>query len=186
MRNTMIDSTCNVLAWLLAVAATTASAQTAAPPSTPPAETAASTGLEAFAWLSGCWEGKVNQRDFREEWLPLRGDVMVGASQTVLQGKTQSYEFLRLEPRPDGVYYVPIPSGHKETAFKLAGRKLEGDDEIFTFENTTAEFPQRILYRHASKGWLYAHVGGQINGETKEVIYPFQHVDCQSGEFLHK
>ncbi|HEY1459276.1 MAG TPA: DUF6265 family protein [Casimicrobiaceae bacterium] len=182
----MIDSIRTALSWLLAACTVTVSAQTPAPPSAPPAQPVAPAGLEAFAWLAGCWEGKVNQRDFREEWLPLRGDVMVGASQTALQGKTQSYEFLRLEPRPDGVYYVPTPSGHKETAFKVTGRKLEGEDEIFTFENTTGEFPQRILYRHASKGWLYAHVGGQINGENKEVIYPMQHVDCQTGEFLHK
>jgi hypothetical protein len=25
------------------------------------------------AWLEGCWRGAVNQREFREHWLPLRG-----------------------------------------------------------------------------------------------------------------
>jgi hypothetical protein len=147
---------------------------------------AGSPALQPLAWLAGCWEGKVNQREFREEWLPLKGDVMVGASQTAMQGKTQTYEYLRLEPRADGVYYVPLPSGHKEGAFKLAGKTVDGEDEIFTFESASDEFPQRIIYRHAARGWLYAHVGGKVNGEAKEVIYPMQRVDCQTGEFLHK
>ncbi|MEP6941586.1 MAG: DUF6265 family protein [Betaproteobacteria bacterium] len=164
-----------------------ATAQTWTPPSgSAPSQPGAASPLQAFAWLAGCWEGKVNQREFREEWLPLKGDIMVGASQTAMQGKTQTFEYLRIEPRADGIYYVPSPSGRKESAFKLAGKKIDGDDEIFTFENISGEFPQRILYRHAAKGWLFAHVGGQVNGETKEVIYPMQRVDCQSGEFLHR
>ena len=164
-----------LLAVLLAVFSVAARAQPAPP-----------TSLDAFAWLAGCWEGKVNQRDFREEWLPLRGEIMVGASQTAMLGKTVSYEFLRLEPRPDGIYYIPLPSGHKEDLFKMASRKTDGDDEIFTFENVSNEFPQRIIYRHASAGQLFAHVGGQINGEPKEVIYPMHHVDCQTGEAIRK
>src|SRR5258708_1695036 len=114
----------------------------------PPAAPAAPLPLQDFAWLAGCWEGKVNQRDFREEWLPLRGDIMVGASQTASLGKTQSYEFLRLEPRADAIYYIPIPSGHKETLFRMTSKKTDGEDVIFTFENPTGDFPQRIIYRH--------------------------------------
>jgi hypothetical protein len=174
-----------LLASLAAIALGPAStvAQTTAGPAPPPDTPSP---LEAFAWLAGCWEGKVNQRDFREEWLPLRGDVMVGASQTAMQGKTLSYEYLRLEPRADAVYYIPVPSGKKETLFRLSGKKIDGNDEIFTFENVTGEFPQRIIYRRGTEGWLYAHVEGAINGETKQVIYPMRRVDCESGELIRK
>jgi hypothetical protein len=162
-------------------------AQTApVPPATQAPAAARSSPLEPFAWLAGCWEGKVNQRDFREEWLPLRGEIMVGASQTAMLGKTLSYEFLRLEPRADAIYYIPVPSGRKEGLFKMVSRKTDGDDEIFTFENASAEFPQRIIYRHGTGGWLYATVGGQVNGQAKEVIYPMRHVDCQTAEHIRK
>jgi hypothetical protein len=169
---------------LFAALPVAAMAQTPAVPQ-PPAP-ATPLPLAAFAWLAGCWEGKVNQRDFREEWLPLRGEVMVGASQTAMLGKTLSYEFLRLEPRADAIYYIPMPSGRKDEAFKMVSRKTDGEDEIFTFENASNEFPQRIIYRHAADGWLYAHVGGQVNGEAKEVIYPMRHVDCQTGTPIRK
>jgi hypothetical protein len=173
-----------ILALLAASALTPISASAQATAPTPPPN--APSRLEAFAWLAGCWEGKANQRDFREEWLPLRGDVMVGASQTAMQGKTLSYEYLRLEPRADVVYYISAPSGKKETPFRLSDKKVDGDNEIFTFENVSGEFPQRITYRHATEGWLYAYVEGEINGERKQVIYPMRHVDCQTGESIRR
>lgn len=175
------NHSCRTLIALLAALPVAAAAQYTPPAQAPAGAAAKPPSLEAFAWLAGCWEGKVNQRDFREEWLPLRGEIMVGASQTAMLGKTVSYEFLRLEPRADAIYYVPMPSGRADEAFKMVSRTTDDEDEIFTFENTGNKFPQRIIYRHAGNGWLYAHVGGQVNGEAKEVIYPMRHVDCQTG-----
>ena len=162
------------------LAATCAIAQPApVPPTAPAAPT-----LDALGWLHGCWEGKVNLRDFREEWLPLRGEMMVGVSQTVLEGKMLDFEYLRLEPRPGGVFYVAAPSGKKETVFRLTARTVDGGDEIFTFENTADEFPQRLIYRRGTEGWLYAHVEGTINGEKRKVIYPMRRVDCRTSELI--
>jgi hypothetical protein len=157
----------------------------AAPANTAVPANPAST-LEPFGWLHGCWDGKVNQRDFREEWLPLRGDMMIGVSQTVSQGKTQDFEYLRLELRPEGIFYVAVPSGKKETSFRLSGRTRDGENEIFTFENPVDEFPQRIIYRRGSEGWLYAHVEGKLNGLPRSVIYPMRRVDCTSGELIRQ
>jgi hypothetical protein len=155
-----------------------------APAASAPANPAST--LEPFGWLHGCWDGKVNQRDFREEWLPLRGDMMIGVSQTVSQGKTQDFEYLRLELRPEGIFYVAVPSGKKETSFRLLGRTRDGENEIFTFENPVDEFPQRIIYRRATEGWLYAHVEGKLNGLPRSVIYPMRRVDCASGELIRQ
>lgn len=161
-----------------------------------PASTAAPTGtaapndrtspLEPFAWLHGCWDGKVNQRDFREEWLPLRGDMMIGVSQTDSLGKTLDYTYLRLESRPEGVFYVALPSGKKETSFRYSGKTVDDGREIFTFENPVDEFPQRILYRRGTEGWLYAHVEGKIGEQPRSVIYPMRRVDCATGTFIRQ
>jgi hypothetical protein len=173
-------------------AATAQDAATVSAPSAPPNTAAPATSvnptssLEPFGWLHGCWDGKVNQRDFREEWLPLRGDMMIGVSQTVSQGKTQDFEYLRLELRPEGVFYVAVPSGKKETSFRFSSKTLDGDSEIFTFENPVDEFPQRIIYRRGSEGWLYAHVEGKQNGQPRSVIYPMRRVDCASGELIRQ
>ena len=168
-------------AFALLFAAATAGAQ--APPST-------DDPLAPLAWLDGCWRGSVNQRDFREQWMPLRGGMLIGVSQIVMGGKTQGYEYLRIEARADGIYYIATPAGAKEDAFKFTGKTIDtaGDrgDELFAFERSSSEFPQRIIYRRASGGWLYAQVEGKVNGAERQVIYPMRRIDCASGAFIEK
>ena len=142
--------------------------------------------LASLSWLDGCWRGEVAQYEFREHWLPLRGGLMVGAGHVVFQGKTQDYGYLRLETRPDGVYYVSISSAKKEAAFRLASATLDDKDTIFTFTRSGDEFPQRIVYRRGIDGWLYGSVEGKVKGEEKKVIYPMRRVDCQSGDLIRK
>jgi hypothetical protein len=173
-----------------ALVATSAAAQTAPLPGPGAAEPKAqdSAALAPLAWLEGCWRGNVNQREYREQWMPLRGGMLIGVSQTVTQGKTQGYEYLRLESRPDGVFYVAVPVGRAETAFRLDEQTVDkaGDrnDEIFTFVNPRPEFPQRIVYRRASEGWLYAAVEGKVGGADRQVTYPMRRIDCESGELI--
>ena len=162
---------------LAIVMAGAARAQGGASPEAAPAVSAESV-LASLAWLEGCWRGSVNQREYREQWMPLRGNLMVGVSQTVADGKTQDYEFLRIEPRTDGVYYVATSPGKPETAFRFVDetvdRTRDRNDHIFTFSNAALEFPQKIVYRRASEGWLYASVEGKVNGADRQVIYPMR------------
>jgi uncharacterized protein DUF6265 len=161
-------------------------AQADAPKAAPASAPEPDSRLAQLAWLEGCWRGSVNKREFREHWLPLRGNLMVGASHTVVEGKTQDYEYLRLEPRADGVYYVTTPPGQRENSFRLSDVASEGDAQTFTFANTGDTFPQRLMYRRASEGWLYAQVDGKLNGEERKVIYPMRRIDCQSGDLIRK
>jgi hypothetical protein len=156
-------------------------------PKDAPKEAAAPTGpLAPFAWLSGCWAGNVNQRDFREYWHPLRGGMMVGVSHNAFRDRTVSYEHLRLEAKPDGVFYFATTAGQKEVPFKLTDTQKSGPDEIFTFTNGANAFPQLLTYRRATGGWLYVEVAGKQNGKDNKVIYPFRRVDCETGEFIRK
>jgi hypothetical protein len=162
-------------------------AKTVAPPSAEPANAVAPPlELSSLAWLDGCWRGEVAQYEFREHWLPLRGGMMVGAGHVVFQGKTQDYGYLRLETRPDGVYYVSISSSKMEIAFRLAETAIDDKDTIFTFTHPGDEFPQRVVYRRGIEGWLYASVEGKVKGVEKKVIYPMRRVDCQSGDLIRK
>jgi len=167
---------------MLAIAAFAVGAHAQTPSATAPAADVNSPA--SLDWLGGCWGGTVNQRDFREQWSPLRGTILLGVGSTVYQGKPQSYEYLRIEPRADGVYYVALPSGQKEAAFKLMSITTDDKDMTFTFENAEHDFPQRIQYRRGTEGWLYATVEGKLNGEDKTVIYPMRRIDCETGEFI--
>jgi hypothetical protein len=175
-----------------APAATAAPATPAAPATSPGTSPAAvviappSGPLAEFAWLTGCWRGTVNQREFREHWMPLRGNLLIGTGHTVTGDRTQDFEYIRLEPRGDAVHYVALPYGQKEASFKLAERTSDGPDTIWTFANPEHDFPQRIVYRRATEGWLYIHVEGKVKGEDRRIIYPLRRIDCEGGELIPK
>ena len=142
--------------------------------------------LAPLAWLQGCWRGEVNHREFREYWMPPQGDVMVGVGQLALDGRMNDYEYLRLESREGAVLFSQFSGDRKELAFKLATTATDDKDTVFTFANTTAEFPARLIYRRgATDGWLYETVEGSLNGTDKRVIYPLRRVDCETDEFIH-
>ena len=163
-----------------------------APPPAAPAEAATSAAapetsgpLAPLAWLEGCWQGNVNQREFREQWLPLRGGLLIGAGQSVLHGKMQDYQYMRVEPKSDGVYFAQFSGDRKETSFRLAGTQTADKDTIFTFANIAADaFPARLVYRRGSEGWLYETIEGTLNGGERRVIYPLRRVDCETGDFI--
>lgn len=149
---------------------------------TPPA-----TGpLAPLAWLTGCWWGDVNKHEFREYWHPLRGDMMIGVSRMALPDKVSSYEYLRLESRADGIYYVAAQKGKAESAFKLTKAGKDRADEVFTFSVEGTGFPTSITYRRGSGGWLYVEVAGVAQGRDHKVTYPFRRVSCETGEFIRK
>jgi hypothetical protein len=151
-----------------------------------PKPTAAAPTLSSLGWLEGCWKGSVNKREFREVWLPQRGGMMIGVSQTVRDDKTLDYEFLRLENRGDGAYYVASPPGKPESAFKLSQEVVDPADgaHTFVFLDPNATFPKRIAYRRATEGWLYIEVEGTVSGAPQRVIYPMRRINCESGEFI--
>lgn len=169
-----------VATFAIAQAPNAASSESAPKPTTLPLT------IESLGWLEGCWRGAVNQREFREYWLPLQGGMIVGAGHTVMQDKTQDFEYMRIEARPDGIYYVVVPSGKPETAFKLTSIAEDGRYTDFSFANGVDEFPQRIVYRRGSEGWLYASVEGKLNGEDRRVIYPMRRIGCESGDAILK
>jgi Domain of unknown function (DUF6265) len=173
------------LSLCLLLAAAPLSAQTPAPvePSKAPS---VPLELGSLAWLDGCWRSDVAKYTIREHWLPPGGGIMVGAGQTLLDGKSMDYQYLRLETRPDGVWYIAITADRKEASFKLTATASDSKDTIFTFTNRVDEFPQRVIYRRGTDGWLYASVEGKIKGEEKKVIYPMRRVDCQTGSFVLK
>jgi hypothetical protein len=185
-------------------------AQTAAPPPTPaaaptgapsvaapaigagapalPASTAGASRadpLAALSWLHGCWAGNVNQRDFTEQWTAPAAGMMLGLGHTVMNGKTLSFEFMRIEARADGtIAYVAEPTDKPEEGFVYQGPTDDRGMTSYTFSNAARDFPSQIIYQRSPGGELFAYVKGKINGADRQVVYPFHQVDCVSGKVL--
>ena len=95
---------------------------------------------------------------------------MLGMSRTVSGGRTLSFEYLRIESRPDGIYYVAHPRAKSPgTDFKL----VRSDRRQAVFENLSHDFPKRIIYRLNPDGSLTARVEG--DGSEKEKAQEFSY-----------
>jgi len=86
-------------------------------------------------------------------------------------GKTAEFEFLRIEQRDDGIYYVAQPNGQcPATDFKLT--RATGQQAVF--ENPAHDFPKRIIYKKLGDDSLTATIDG---GEgTKEITFSYQRI----------
>ena len=127
------------------------------------------TTIAELGWISGAWVQRSERASVEEHWTSAAGGTMLGVSRTVAGGKTVAFEFLRIEERADGIYYVAQPGGRAATDFKLT--KLEGQKAVF--ENPTHDFPKRILYWRNSDGSLTARIDGGADS-TKAQEFPFK------------
>lgn len=145
-----------VLVALLALLITNASTQT--------------TTLAELAWMAGNWEtAPGGRRQVEEHWTQAAGASMMGMSRTVAGDKTVEFEYLRIEQRADGIYYVAHPKARcPGTDFKLT--RASATEVVF--ENPQHDFPKRIIYRKGADDSLTAIVDG---GEgSKAITYAYR------------
>ena len=153
-----------VAVWLLGQAIRTLSAgPQAAPaaPSAPPAATPTTTvSIADLAFMTGSWRLTRGDSVVEEHWTGPRGGTLFGVGRTMRGERTPAFEFLRIEARRDGIYYVASPSGRPATPFKL--RQFAKDRVVF--ENRAHDFPQRIAYWREGER-LCAEVSGTSKGK---------------------
>jgi hypothetical protein len=141
-----------------------------------PIAKAQSVSLADFAGLSGCWERTDKSGvTISEMWMKPAGNSMMGTGRTVKNGKTVDFEFLRIEQRDDGIFYIAKPKANAtETAFKL---KTPVTDS-YVFENPDHDFPQRIIYKISANA-LAARIEGTMNGKTRGIDFPSTRTSCE-------
>src|SRR5687767_15245664 len=86
-----------------------------------PITTAQSHSISELSWIAGDWQSAPGGRaQVEEHWIHPAGGSMLGMSRTVAGTRTVEFEFLRIEQREDGIYYVAQPKGRcPATDFKL-------------------------------------------------------------------
>src|SRR5262245_58746151 len=81
---------------------------------------AATAKVEDLSWLSGDWQTTMGRSQTDEHWTGVAGGSLMGLSRTVSGNRTASFEYLRIETRPDGIYYVAHPGARSPgVGFKL-------------------------------------------------------------------
>ena len=127
--------------------------------------------LADIGWLAGNWEMSAGARCIEEHWTAPSSNLLVGMSRTVEGGRTTSFEFVRIEARADGIYYVAQPGGRPPFDFKLAS---DVASELVFVNPGHADHLKRIVYRHQADDGLAARIEGEDSGRPFAVDYPYR------------
>jgi hypothetical protein len=128
--------------------------------------------LAQFAWLAGNWRLEEEGATRTDEiWTTPSSNLMLGMSRTLKGGKTVAFEFVSLQKRDDGVYYVAQPGGRPPVDFRLASY---ADGEAVFVNPGHADHLQRIVYRHNADGSLNARIEGSNNGKAFAKDYAYR------------
>jgi hypothetical protein len=108
--------------------------------------------------------------------MPPAGGTMFAVSRIVRDGRTVTYEYLRIaETGEHSLTLFATPSGQSPAQFELASlTKTE-----IVFENPKHDFPQRIIYRLSGEDHLLGRVEGLSDGQFVAIDFPMTRADCE-------
>jgi uncharacterized protein DUF6265 len=113
--------------------------------------------------MAGDWETRDATTYVEEHWTRPAGGAMLGNSRAIRDGKMTDFEFLRIEARSDGVFYMPQPAGKPAVDFKFTPT---AKDEAVFVNPGHADHLKRIIYRRYADGTLVARIEGESNGKS--------------------
>jgi Domain of unknown function (DUF6265) len=125
------------------------------------------------SFMAGSWIARSASSDgivqsSEEHWTHAAGGTMLGMNRLIVGGRTVFFENLRIESRPEGIFYLASPRGRSPaTAFRLVMR----EPLKVVFENPEHDYPQRISYWMNAEGQLHARVEGLQGGKAMAEDY---------------
>ena len=133
-------------------------------------EIALAVTLQDIAWLAGDWQLTTGETCIEETWTAPSSNLLTGMSRTVKAGRTTAFEFVRIEARSDGIYYVAQPGGKPPVDFKLASES--GADLVFVNPGH-ADRLKKVIYRRNADGSLTARIEGENGGRAFSEDYAY-------------
>ena len=111
---------------------------------------------------------------FREQWMPLRGNILLGIGSTVFQDKRRATSTCASRRAPTASSTSRCRPGQKEAAFKLVVDRTtdDKDDDLHVRQSASTTSRSGSSIAAAREGWLYATIEGKYKGEDRQVIYP--------------
>lgn len=132
--------------------------------------------VQDLADFGGCWrtEGASDTSYTEEIWSAPTGNLMLGMTLFVREGRAVQYELTRVEVVGERIVMTPYPNGTaSEHGFVLTSLR---DGEAI-FEAPEHDYPKRILYRSHADGSRSARIDGGAE-DTGGQEWRFRRVPC--------
>jgi len=129
---------------------------------------------KTFSFVLGSWEMQTSKGKVVEQWEQGAGKILKGKSYRVkANGDSVLTETLQIRKVGKDVLYcstVVNQNEGKEVCFKLISAK----DQIYIFENTAHDFPQRIVYQNVGRNEMLAWIEGELNGKSRKSEFRYK------------
>jgi hypothetical protein len=125
-------------------------------------------------WLVGHWVLERDGKTIEENWTDAAGGRMFSVGRTLKGDRLVEFEFVRIETRPEGMFYVAQPQGAPPTDFKLT----QSDGKSLRFENPGHDFPQIVRYWTDGPDRLHAEVSAAVEGKEHAQRFDYRRVSC--------
>jgi hypothetical protein len=140
---------------------------------------AAAATLTRLRWLQGCWLGTLDGgATYEEIWMSPLGGTMLGMARMSHQGRTVSFEFMRIEDDGQTARFQAQPAGRPATEF----REVESGPGSVVFANDGHDFPQRVRYRLVPPDSLHAAIEGTMGEQSRSFHFPLARSSCPGPE----
>jgi hypothetical protein len=127
--------------------------------------------LADLGWMAGDWTMTMGAQCIEEHWSAPSSNMLVGMSHTVTGDRVTSFEFLRIEARADGIFYVGQPGGRPPVDFTLSS---EPGAELIFLNPGHADHLKRIIYRRDGDAGMFARIEGEDAGKAFAVDFPYR------------
>ena len=130
------------------------------------------TTLKTFSFLTGSWEMKTKTGKIVERWQKHQDSLTGSSLKYNAKGDSVLTETIVLK-KMDGTWHFIVTGYEKGNEGKTNFKLISTASNIFTFENKTHDFPQRIVYQKKGKTELLAWIEGEIAGEKRKMEFPY-------------
>lgn len=128
--------------------------------------------LKTFSFLTGSWEMKTKSGKIVERWQKHQDSLTGSSYKYKAKGDSILTETIVLK-KIDGTWHFCVTGYEKGNEGKTNFKLISTASNTFTFENTTHDFPQRIVYQNKGKTELLAWIEGEIAGEKRKMEFPY-------------
>ena len=136
---------------------------------------APSPGMEAVAFMVGCWAQPAPEGNgLREIYSPPATNLMTGLSQFWRGGRIVDFEFHRIDATETGPALTPHPRGQPSVTFPPSVMR----PNHITWENLEHDFPQRIMYTRVAPDSLVARIEGGEGEDAQMIEWRMGRIAC--------
>lgn len=121
-------------------------------------------------WLLGKWENKMADGKLEETWKKVNDSLYDGESYFIKGKDTLHAEQIQLEQKGENLFYISTIKGQNNDKPITFNHNIEIEKQL-VFENSTNDYPKKIIYSQFSKDQIIIQISGIQQGKSSSDRY---------------